>query len=299
MRLWERWDFVYSSQLLLGHSWCMLKLCSTGISSFMRGWRFVWITKQLSRSFVSSQCETGNIASDHQTTHKNLTLFFSPGIQEHRREEQRRQQEMQVPMSSMRFCCWRCDEIPMVFVCLCYLTISSIWQKDDLCWQLAIFDKNSHPWNFETCRFLNGKAKRLRTKKASGIHQTMQFLPMKWRGLEEVLDGKDVLRKMLAEMFFLYVLCQFALKIDEQKVSQPAFWWLLLFAVSFVAIYMLLFEWKLVTPLVFKGFQRWMTPSISMWRVARWGTKIGFAGDFRWIGKIFQQLDLSMSMFNL
>lgn len=169
MRLWERWDFVYRSQFLLGHSWCMLKLCSTGISSFMRGWRFVWITKQLTRIWLCFFC-----------------LLESRNIDE----------KSSVGSKKCRCQCCPCDFVGgdvmkfrwYLYVCV----ISSIWQKDDLCWQLAIFDKDSsHPWNFETCRCLNEKAKRLRTKKASGIHQTMQFLPMKWRGLEGVLGGKD------------------------------------------------------------------------------------------------------------
>ena len=185
----KRWDSENDGILYTVHSFCLAIADAC--------WNYVQLVS------VVSWWDEG-FCLNHQTTHKNLTLFFSPGIQEHRREEQRRQQEMQVPMLSMRFWCWRCDEIPMVFVRM-FVLFNYFIDLAERWFVLTIgrfFDRNSHPWNFETCRCLNEKAKRLRTKKASGIRQTMQFLLMKWRGLEEVLDGKDVCRKMFAEMFF-------------------------------------------------------------------------------------------------
>lgn len=56
--------------------------------------------------------------------------------------------------------------------------------------------------------------------------------------MERMVFKKNVSR----DVFFVCPMSSqfwFVLKIDEQKVSQPAFWWLL---PSFVAIYMLLFE---------------------------------------------------------
>ena len=63
------------------HSFSLAIVAETRFSRFRRGF--------------------SEVCLNHQTTHKNLALLFSPGIQEHRREEQRRQQEMQVPMFSM------------------------------------------------------------------------------------------------------------------------------------------------------------------------------------------------------
>lgn len=95
--------------------------------------------------------------------------------------------------------------------------------------------------------------------------------------MERMASNKDVCRDVFCMSYVKSILICFENKWKKRSVNRP-FWWLLLIAFSFVAIYMLLFEWKLVTPLVFKGFQRWMTPSISMWRVARWRTKIGCVG---------------------